>query len=685
MTPMARNACGLLTVALLCTFIALSADARLVRGTAGTSLDNNDDDIRYFITTTLPTAEPLDALDQFWAAEVAAIPVPRLGADALPCFSPGTVLCGYAIAEDDSRRLSVQSIGADGFSLVPVEDSLVQVEPTLAVSWRVLRNDGSPALDADGQIIPPFVFEAQPTREVLTHELILNDVPPGDDYWIEVTYAYSLPENFAFYSGSGVVSGDIRDFGELFTNLGRVLVRSNRTFLSISAGSTPVDVTPPVSSASASPAPGPAGWNNTAVTVTIQASDETGGSGLNFISYEYGAGASLSSGSSPISPLSFSILGEGEFAVAYFAADLEGNAEAPKLLPIRIDLTNPLISAAVSPTANAAGWNRQPVTVSFTCTDALSGVDSCTPATVRSSEGAAQSVTGTAADRAGNTASVSVSDINIDLTAPTIQASRTPAPNAAGWNTAAVTVSFTCTDALSGVDSCTPATVRSSEGAAQSVTGTATDRAGNTASVSVDDINIDSTAPQVSITGVADAQLFTLGTPLPEIACETTDALSGVASSAELSLSGGTPNQVGTFTATCGIATDIAGNASEPVTASYRVAYAFSGFGRPIYDPPVINRVRAGQAVPVKFSIGGNFGLGIMSSAVTRQVACPSSALVSEATETTSAGGSTLSYDPGGDQYIYVWKTERNFERSCRVLEITLDDGETRRAFFEFR
>ena len=51
-----------------------------------------------------------------------------------------------------------------------------------------------------------------------------------------------------------------------------------------------------------------------------------------------------------------------------------------------------------------------------------------------SDEGAGQVVSGTATDKAGNTATASVT-LNIDKTAPVVTASAAPAPNVRGWNT----------------------------------------------------------------------------------------------------------------------------------------------------------------------------------------------------------------------------------------------------------
>ena len=52
--------------------------------------------------------------------------------------------------------------------------------------------------------------------------------------------------------------------------------------------------------------------------------------------------------------------------------------------------------------------------------------------------------------------------------------------------------------------------------------------------------------------------------------------------------------------------------------------------------------------------------------------------------ETVTAGGSSLTYDAGADQYIYVWKTEKSWN-GCRQLVIQLKDGTYHRANFQFK
>jgi hypothetical protein len=118
------------------------------------------------------------------------------------------------------------------------------------------------------------------------------------------------------------------------------------------------------------------------------------------------------------------------------------------------------------------------------------------------------------------------------------------------------------------VDSCASPT-ELGEGADQSVTGIATDRAGNTASTTVDGIDIDLTPPAVVVTGVQDDGTYVVG-DVPTAGCSTTDALSGVQISAEPSL---VDNGDGTFTATCSGASDRAGNAGS-ASATYAVTAA---------------------------------------------------------------------------------------------------------------
>ena len=112
----------------------------------------------------------------------------------------------------------------------------------------------------------------------------------------------------------------------------------------------------------------------------------------------------------------------------------------------------------------------------------------------------------------------------LDRVPPTITATVTPSPNAAGWNNTDVQVVFACADAGSGIASCPPPAVVSAEAADQVVGGSATDLAGNTASASVT-INLDRTPPVLDITEPAGT---IAGNAAPTIRLDYADATSGI-------------------------------------------------------------------------------------------------------------------------------------------------------------
>jgi hypothetical protein len=115
--------------------------------------------------------------------------------------------------------------------------------------------------------------------------------------------------------------------------------------------------------------------------------------------------------------------------------------------------------------------------------------------------------------------------------------------------------------------------------------------------------------------------------------------------------------------------------------------YPFSGFLPPVDAPPALNVVRAGQGVPVKFSLGGYRGLDIFASGYpsSRPISCDGEGGSNGNEGTRAAGQSSLSYDPETDSYTYMWKTERSWAGTCRELLIRFDDsGGTYYARFGF-
>jgi len=114
--------------------------------------------------------------------------------------------------------------------------------------------------------------------------------------------------------------------------------------------------------------------------------------------------------------------------------------------------------------------------------------------------------------------------------------------------------------------------------------------------------------------------------------------------------------------------------------------YSFSGFFSPVDNLPTFNTVKAGQAIPVKFSLHGYQGLNIFAAGypASMSIACDTIASADTVEETVTAGKSSLSYDRASDQYTYVWKTDSKWAGTCRQFVLRLNDGTIRYANFNF-
>lgn len=115
--------------------------------------------------------------------------------------------------------------------------------------------------------------------------------------------------------------------------------------------------------------------------------------------------------------------------------------------------------------------------------------------------------------------------------------------------------------------------------------------------------------------------------------------------------------------------------------------YEFGGFLAPVDPFPVLNAMKAGGAVPVKFSLGGDRGLDVFAAGYPQSsvISCDASAPSDAVEQTVTAGGSGLTYDAATDTYAYVWKTSRAWAGTCRQFVMQFKDGDVARANFSFR
>lgn len=116
-------------------------------------------------------------------------------------------------------------------------------------------------------------------------------------------------------------------------------------------------------------------------------------------------------------------------------------------------------------------------------------------------------------------------------------------------------------------------------------------------------------------------------------------------------------------------------------------AWPWEGFFQPVDNLPTVNVVKAGSAVPLKFSVGGYRGMDIIADGhpASAPTSCSATADADVLEQVATPGASELSYDAGTGRYQLVWKTAKSWSNTCRTLVVKLADGSVHRAAFRFR
>jgi len=202
----------------------------------------------------------------------------------------------------------------------------------------------------------------------------------------------------------------------------------------------------------------------------------------------------------------------------------------------------------------------------------------------------------------------------------------------------------------------------------------------------------DGTPPAIDLRTPAEGAQFDYGAAVKaDYSCADEDGGSGVAS-----CDGDVPSGTAldtkspgshTFTVT---ARDASGNTST-VSHTYTVAepqtppgYDFGGFLGPIQDGA---RVKAGDAVPIVFSLGGDLGLDVLAdgSPSTARVDCDSRGTPTASEPALSKGGRGLLYNRHTGHYVFVWQTKKSWKGTCRTFVLELGDGSVHQLTVNFR
>jgi hypothetical protein len=139
----------------------------------------------------------------------------------------------------------------------------------------------------------------------------------------------------------------------------------------------------------------------------------------------------------------------------------------------------------------------------------------------------------------------------------------------------------------------------------------------------------------------------------------------------------------GSYIVTVAVTDKDAGTGSN--TTTHIVIYNWTGFFSPVDNLPALNSKKAGSAVPLKFSLGGDKGLDIFALDYPQsvQITCDTYEVIGTPEPIANPGGSGISY--GGGKYNFVWKTEKAWSGTCRQVILKLNDGTEHIANFQFK
>lgn len=143
---------------------------------------------------------------------------------------------------------------------------------------------------------------------------------------------------------------------------------------------------------------------------------------------------------------------------------------------------------------------------------------------------------------------------------------------------------------------------------------------------------------------------------------------------------------VGPATASATYAGDADHTGSTGSTTFTISAWTLRGFYQPVDMGGVVNTVKAGSTVPLKFEVfSGSTELtdvSAVSGFSVKGISCAGTA--TDAIELTTTGGTSLRYDTTGGQFIQNWQTPKSVG-SCYKVTMTTQDGSSIEALFKLK
>lgn len=508
--------------------------------------------------------------------------------------------------------------------------------------------------------------------------LRLQDQLPAGSGW-SLNSSRAINQSTGIVVGSGMLSGAPAQF--------------RMTVPSFTA-----DTTPPKATAT----PHDDAWHSDDVELTVRATDADSGVASIRTSVTGDVGGDTAT---------VKIKNEGITEIAYTAVDKAGNTAAAQVVKVRIDRTAPTLSAQPE---SAQLWARGPVTIKLHAEDGLSGVDKLhvkvddqakqviagDDGTVEVTGDGEHEVIAWATDRAGNVSAEQHLTVRIDATAPKV----TLAGAADGASVArGTTVALSVSDATSGLAGRTVThavgdTTEQENGATVSLRAdgvhrievTATDVAGNTATAVLSATVSGEAGPAAQLG--EDGPVAVAGGPYTIVA-GTPLQLDGSGSS---SPSGAALSYRWDLPDTKDPVEGVRPTLTLNVPGLYLVSLVVSDGARvsspdwvtiTVVEPPAAEHrgtVNAGRAIPVEFSVRGEYGLDVFAAAPQSYPSTAKGVPTGPASPAEAPGNSGLTMK-GNGRYQWVWKTDKAWAGTTRTLVLKLRDGTEHRVVCKFR
>jgi hypothetical protein len=277
-----------------------------------------------------------------------------------------------------------------------------------------------------------------------------------------------------------------------------------------------------------------------------------------------------------------------------------------------------------------------------------------------------------------------------DTTAPEITADVQGTKGNDPWYISNVDIHWTITDDQSTITStsgCEDVTIsQDTDSTGRTITCKATS-AGGDAEQSVT-IKRDATAPTVSLVGgPADGSSYFYGFLPDKPTCTAEDPTPGSGLAGDCTVGDYDKNAAaGSHTVTA-TAKDNAGNTAEDANAYTVKKWEMKGYYQPVDNPTVINTVKGGSTVPIKFEIFADteftsttFNSNPIGQFSAKKTSCTSG--TPDDIEVTATGGTSFRYDSTGGQFIYNWQTPKG-ANLCYEVTFTDQSGSALSALFK--